>query len=140
MEKQFLTPNTDFKIVKINEGGIKLKCQIQIIKTFLQVSIFFENILKYEGSISLPKIQNQIYAFTTYNINDIFEEINLLNSQNFYLIKEAEDYILKIEFIILRRKLSLYINLNDNKNINLNKDDLIKTITELKEIIYTKDD
>jgi len=140
MEKQFLTPNTDFKIVEINEGGIKQKCQIQIIKTFLQVSIFSENILKYEGSISLPKIQNQIYAFTTYSINDIFEEINLLNSQNFNLIKEAEEYKLKIEFIILRRKLNLYIKLNDNKNIDLNKDDLIKTITELKEIIHTKDE
>ena len=34
----------------------------------------------------------------------------------------------------------MFINLNDDKNMNLNKDDLISTITELKQIIQTKDE
>ena len=34
----------------------------------------------------------------------------------------------------------MFINLNDDKNMNLNKDDLISTITELKQIIKTKDE
>ena len=140
MEKTILTPNTDIKIVEINEEGSKQKCKLQIIKTFLQVSIFSGDILKYEGSISLPKIQSQIYHFTTYNINEIFEEINLLESQNFSIIKEAELYKLKLEFIILRRKFYLYINLNDNKSLNLSQNELTSTITELKEIIQSKDE
>ena len=41
---------------------------------------------------------------------------------------------------ILRKKINLFINLNDDKNMNLNKDDLISTITELKQIIKTKDE
>ena len=140
MEKDILTPNSDIKQVEINEEGNKLKCKIQPIKTFILVSIYSGEVLKYEGSISLPKIQSQIYHFTTYNINEIYEEINLLDSKNFCLIKEAIEYKLKIEFIILRKKFYLYINLNDNKALNLNHDDLIGTITELKEIIKTKDE
>ena len=142
MEKSILTPSTstNIKTVEIIEEGNKHKCQIQAIKAFIQVSIFSGNALKYEGSISLPKIQNQIYAFTTYSINEIFEEINLLDSQNFNLIKEEEKYKLKIEFTVLRKKINMFINLNDDKNMNLNKDDLISTITELKEIIQTKDE
>ena len=142
MEKAILTPSasTNIKTVEIIEEGNKHKCQIQAIKAFIQVSIFSGNALKYEGSISLPKIQNQIYAFTTYSINEIFEEINLLDTQNFNLIKEEEKYKLKIEFTILRKKINLFINLNDDKNMNLNKDDLISTITELKQIIKIKDE
>ncbi len=142
MEKAILTPSasTNIKTVEIIEEGNKHKCQIQAIKAFIQVSIFSGNALKYEGSISLPKIQNQIYAFTTYSINEIFEEINLLDSQNFNLIKEEEEYKLKIEFTAFRKKINMFINLNDDKNMNLNKYDLISTITELKEIIQTKDE
>ena len=139
MEKDILTPNSDIKQVEINEEGNKLKCKIQPIKTFILVSIYSGEVLKYEGSISLPKIQSQIYHFTTYNINEIYEEINL-DSKNFCLIKEAIEYKLKIEFIILWKKFYLYINLNDSKNLNLNHIDLIDTITELKEIIKTKDE
>ena len=101
MEKHILAPNSYIKQIGINEEGNKLKCKIQIIKASIQVSIFSGDILKYEGSISLPNIQNQIYHFTTYKISEIFEEINLLDSKNFNLVKEAEEYKLKIEFIIL---------------------------------------
>ena len=63
-----------------------------------------------------------------------------MDSQNFNLIKEEEKYKLKIEFTVLRKKINMFINLNDDKNMNLNKDDLISTITELKQIIKTKDE
>ena len=95
------------------------------------------NILKYEGNITINKIQNQIGAFNDYNINEIFEEINILNNNKFKLIKENNNkYKLKIEFIILRRKKYLYINLyNEN-----DKENYIKYISELKEIIKMKDE
>ena len=37
--------------------------------------------------------------FTTCGVGEIFEEINLLDTQNFNLIKEEEKCKLKIEFI-----------------------------------------
>jgi len=101
-------------------------CKIQIIKRILNISLYINNNkLKYEGNITINKIQNQIGAFNDYNINEIFEEINILNNNNFILIKENNNkYKLKIEFIILRRKKNLYINLyNDN-----NKENYIKYI------------
>ena len=140
MEKVILTPNKFLKVLELNEGENKFKCQIQIIKNFLQVSMFTRNILKHEGNISLYKIRNQICAFTNYNINDIFEEIILLHYDNFSLTKEANKYQLKIEFTVFRRKENLLIDLDEYQKNILNKEDLINTITELKEIIRTKDE
>ena len=76
-------------------------------------------------NITLNIIKNEIETFNDYNIKQIFEEINILNSNNFKLIKENNNnkYKLKIFFIILRRKKYLYINLYNN---NIDKDNLIK--------------
>jgi len=112
--------------------------RILLVEVIYYISLYInDNILKYEGNITINKIQNQIGTFNDYNINEIFEEINILNNNNFKLIKENNNkYKLKIEFIILRRKKYLYINLyNDN-----NKEDYIKYISELKEIIKMKDE
>ena len=133
MEQSKLAQNIFIKSVEIENEGNKFICKIQIINQILNISIY-NNILKYEGNITLNKIQNQFGAFNDYNINEIFEEINILNNNNFMLIKENDNkYKLTIEFIILRRKKYLYINLyNNNDN---NKEDYIKYISELKEII-----
>ena len=127
------TPNIDIKTIKIKDGENEYKCQIQIIKNYIQVNLYLEDKLKHEGNILLSKIQNQIYTFIDYNINEIYEEINILNNNNFKLIKELNKYKLKIEFNILKRKKYLIINLDENENIE--KNDLIKNISELKEII-----
>ena len=137
MEESKLTENILIKSIEIENEGNKYICKIQIIKQILNISLY-NNILKYEGNITLNKIQNQIGAFNDYNINEIFEEINILNNNNFKLIKENNNkYKLKIKFIILRRKKYLYINLYNNNNID--KNELIKYISKLKEIIKIKD-
>ena len=89
MEEICHTPNINIKTLELNEGGNNYKCQIQITKDFLQVSLFIGDILKQEGTIHLSKIQNHILAFGDYNINEIFEEINLLNKESFNIIKEG---------------------------------------------------
>ena len=132
------TPNMDIKLIQVKEGETEYKCQIQIIKHFLQITLYFQDILKFEGNISLPKIQNQIITFEEYDINEIFEEINSLNSDDFKLEKKSNKFQLRIEFNILKRKKYLLINLNENENIE--KNDLLKNISELKEIIKTKDE
>jgi len=132
------TLDNSFKIVEFENEGNKYICKIQVINHFIHISVYLSNTLKFEGCISLPKIQNQIVAFFYYNINEIFEEINLLDSNNFSLIKENNENKLQIKFIILRRKQYLYINLDEN--MNLIDNDLIKQISELKEIIKMKDE
>ena len=132
--------NLSLKSIKIENEGNKYICKVQIIKGILNISLYIKNnILKYEGNITLNKIQNQIGTFNDYNINEIFEEIKILNKNNFKIIKEKEnEYKLRIKFIILRRKKHLYINLyNNNKDID--KNELIKYISKLKEIIKIKD-
>ena len=140
MEDNHSTPNTGLKTVQIIEGQNTYKCQIQTIQDFLQVSLFIGDNLKQEGNIHITKIQNQILAFGDYNINEIFEEINVLSKESFSIIKEANKDKIKIEFIILWKKKYLYIDLIKVENININNNDLIKTITELKEIIKSKDE
>ena len=141
MEAPIATPDSLLKIKKISleKEGKTYICKIQIIKEFLEVSIFLENLLKYEGEISLFKIQNQIGTFIDYNINEIFEEIYLLELNNFSLIKESNKFNLKIEFNILRKKMYLSIDLLDIETNNLKKDDLISYISELKENIRIKE-
>ena len=108
------------KLVEIQHEGIKYICKIKIIEEdLINISIYLDNKLKYRGNIFLEKIQSQIKAFFDYNISAIFEEINQLNNNHFSIIKRNNKYILKIKFIILRRKLYLYINLNGNINDNL---------------------
>ena len=140
MKDNFSTPNLSIKTVEINDGGNNYKCQIQTIKDFIQLSLFMEPNLKQEGIIHITNIQSQIVAFINYKINEIFEEINLLNKECFSLIKEGNKYSLKIEFKVFRKKQYLKIDLFPKDNININQEDLYKTIAELKEIIKSKDE
>ena len=130
--------DTLIKSIEIENEGNKYKCNFQIIKEIIYISIYINNNV-YEGNISLNKIKNQIETFNDYNVNEIFEEIKILNKNNYKLIKEDNNkYKLKIKFIILRRKKYLYINLyNNNKDID--KNELIKYISKLKEIIKIKE-
>ena len=98
--------NISLKSIEIENEGNKYTCKIHLINEILNISLYLNNnILKYEGNITLNKIQNQIGAFNDYNINEIFEEINILNNNNFKIIKEKNnEYKLRIKFIILRRK------------------------------------
>ena len=126
------------KSIEIENEGNKYICNIQIIKEILNISININNNI-YKGNITLNKIQNQIGALNDYNINKIIEEIKILNNNNFKIIKEKNnEYKLRIKFIILRRKKYLYINLYNNNNID--KNDLIKYILKLKEIIKNKNE
>ena len=69
------------KSIKIENEGNKYICNIQIIKEILNISININNNI-YEGNITLNKIKNEIETFNDYNINEIFEEINILNNIN----------------------------------------------------------
>jgi len=107
------------KSIEIKYEGRIFICKIEIKDLELfNINIYLDNKLKYKGNICLEKIQIQIKTFLDYSINEIYEEINKLNNNNFIIIKENNQYKLKIEFIILRRNKYLYINLNENINNN----------------------
>ena len=139
MEEACSSPNTGLKTVEINESGTRYKCQILTIKDFIQVSLFINDNMEQAGRIHVSKIQNEIDAFMRYNINEIFDEINLLQTESFSMIKKEDKYILKIEFVISRKKKYLEIELAPF-NKDLDKNDLIQTITELKQQMKTKDE
>ena len=140
MEAPCITPETFLKSIEINLDGKKYICQIEIIDEFIQANLILDKKLKYKGNIFLEKIQFQIKAFFDYNIYEIFEEIKQLKSDNFSIIKEYNKYKLKIEFIILRKKRNIIIDLNKNrKEEEINYEKIIKEkdsiILELKETI-----
>ncbi len=138
MEAPIPTPNLFFKNIEIELNGKKFICKIQTIKEFLSINLNLDNSLKYEGSIHISQIQNQILTFGDYNINEIFEEINLLDNDCFSLIKEEDRYILKIKFIIFRKEKYLKIDLKENKDINISKDELIYELKEKIKILEEK--
>ena len=82
-----------FKIIKIENEGKQFIFKFQVIEESIHVSIFLLNSLKYKGSITLNSIKIQIIAFTDNNINEVLKEINLLDLDNFLIIKENDKYI-----------------------------------------------
>ena len=139
------TENLDIKEIEINEGENKYIIQIQKIKENIHATIVDNNKIKYKG---FKNISNILYKLGIYNfdIDDIFDEINILNKEKFNLIKELDKHQLKIEFKILNKKRYIYIDLNekeignDNEIENINNDnDYIKKINELERIIKIKD-
>ena len=107
--------------------------------------------MKYKGNIHLEKIKKQIYVFSGYYINEIYDEITKYNLYNFSIIKVNDKYKLKIKLIILNIEKYLLIELIENKDTNLTNNDIInyyeniikekdKTISELREIITFKDE
>ncbi len=139
------------KTIKMDNVGKKYTFKFQVIEESIHVSIFLLNSLKYNGSISLDIIKEQI-SFLDCNINEVLKEINLLDLDNFSIIKENDKYKLKIKFIVFSKEKYLIINLEENKDsTNISNNDLISyyeniikekdnTISELKEIIKFKDE
>ena len=146
METPFIEPKSSLKSIEIKKEGNKYNCKIEIIEQLIQTNIFLSDKLKFKGNIFLEKIQSQIKAFFDYNLNEIFEEINQLNSNNFSIIKENYKYKLKIDFMILRKKRSIIIDLNENKenekkeNENKENDNIMNDIiNNYENIIKEKD-
>ena len=133
-DKQVSNSNTSIKEVELRDGEKELRCEIQIIDKYFQVSIFgSDNTLLHQGDIHVNRIRAQVYAFTDVRIGEIFDEINKLGNDKFNFNNEQKT--LQIEFSILDKKKYLNICLKDN----LDNNDFIRTIKELKEQIKEKD-
>ena len=122
---------SSLKSLQIEIEGQKYICKIQIVDELIQSNLYLENKLMYRGNIFLEKIQYQIKTFFDYNINEIFDEIKQLNDDNFSIIKENNNYKLKIEFSILRKKSNLIIDLNENIEIINSYEKIIKEKDEI---------
>ena len=126
--------NVSIKEVELRDGENVLRCEIQVIGKFFQASIYdSNNTIKHQGDIHVNRIRSQVYAFTDFRIAEIFEQINLLGNDKFNLLKDQNK--LQIEFTIFDKKKYISIALNENLNIN----DYVRTIKELKEQIKEKD-
>lgn len=103
MEKVNIISEKDNLNVELIENKYKYNFDIQ--KNFLQISLYFNNELKYVGCISLFNIKKQIYAFFDYDINEIYDEIDKLSKDKFKISKNDDNkYKLLIEFVILSKK------------------------------------
>ena len=83
------TENLDIKEIEINEGENKYIIQIQKIKENIHATIVDNNKIKYKG---FKNISNILYKLGIYNfdIDDIFDEINILNKEKFNIIKDLD--------------------------------------------------
>ena len=152
MEAPTPTPTQFVKTIKIKDEDKKVNCKMQIIEDSIEFKIFTDNSLLYKGILLLEEIQTQINILIHYTIKEIFQQINLLDSSNFSIIKEKHETKLKILlFIILGKEFNLLIDLKENKNKNITNDELVnyyeniikqkdEMILELKEIIRFKDE
>ena len=151
MENPASKQDSCFKNIQIESNKKNNILKIQVAENLIEIVIFVDNRSVYKGNISKENISNQIIIFTKYNIDEIFEEISFLESNCFNIVKEHEKYKLKIKFKILRKDEFLVIDLEENKNINLQNNDLINyydniikqkddIIFELNQIIRKKDE
>ena len=151
MENPASKQDSCFKNIQIESNKKNNILKIQVAENLIEIVIFVDNRSVYKGNISKENISNQIITFTKYNIDEIFEEISFLESNCFNIVKEHEKYKLKIKFKILRKDEFLVIDLEENKNINLQNNDLINyydniikqkddIIFELNQIIRKKDE
>ena len=99
----------------------------------------------------MDQIIIQIKVFFELNINEIFEEIDSLDSSSFSISKNSDKYILKIKLEVFRKEKYLLIDLEENKNMKLTNRDIInyyeniikskdRMILKLNEIIENKDE
>ena len=151
MEAPSAIQNAFIKTLAIEKEGKKFILKIQIFGNLIEAIIFSDNLSIYKGNINLEKLETQISLFSDFNLNEIYEEIKSFDSSNFSVIKESQKYKLKIKFIFFKKEKYLFIDLEENKNINLTNSDLVNyydniikqkddIISELKGIIRLKDE
>ena len=151
MEAPTSIPCNLMRIVQIeNEGNIYI-CKLQVADNSIESNIFLADSSIFKGSINLDQIITQIKNLVDFNINEIFEEIDSLDSSSFSISKDSDKYLLKIKLKIFKKEKNLLIDLEENKNINLTNRDIInyyeniikskdRMIFKLNEIIKNKDE
>ena len=82
---------------------------------------------KYNGSINLKDVYEQISALKGYSMEEIFSVMEDISKEKFNLIKESDKLKLDIAFPILKKEKHLLINL---KEVIETSSDIIKRLME----------
>lgn len=116
----------------------------------INLGINENGLLKFNGTITLKDIYQQIAAFDEYTMEEVFAVLKDLPDDKFAIIKESDKYKFDIICKVIKKEKHLFINLNpviESKNdliqrlININKinegriNTLQKEINELKNLI-----
>ena len=109
MEAPTSIPSNSMRIIQIeNEGNIYI-CKLHVANNSIEVNIFLADSSIFKGSINLDQITNQIRNLVDLNINEIFEEIDSLDSSSFSISKDSDKYILKIKIKVFKKEKNLLI-------------------------------
>ena len=145
--------------IEIEFNSYKFNIEIKIESNYLNFFIISNNFKNFQGSLSLEEIISQISLFEDYNIQETYEILKELKSENFILNENSGKYKLNIKINILKKEKILQVELiefektkdqiiselqnikseNSSKLTNL-KDKYLKLIKECEELLQKKKD
>ena len=86
--------------IEIEFNSYKFNIEIKIEANCINFFILSNNFKNFQGSLSLEEIISQISLFEDYNIQEIYEILNELNSEKFILNEYSGKYQLNIKINI----------------------------------------
>ena len=94
----------------------------------INIELSQDLILKYNGTISIKDICDQIRAFSGYSMEEIFSAMKDISQEKFNLIKKSDKLELDIAFKVMKKEKHLFIKLNE---VHETKADIIKHLMEI---------
>ena len=115
--------------IEIEFNSYKFNIEIKIEANCINFFILSNNFKNFQGSLSLEEIISQISLFEDYNIQEIYEILNELNSEKFILNEYSGKYQLNIKINILKKEKILKVELVEFEKT---KDQLISDLQNIK--------
>ena len=145
--------------IDVEFNSYKFNIEIKIESNYINFFILSNNYKNFKGCLSLEEIISQISLFEDYNIQETYEILKELKSENFILNENSGKYKLNIKINILKKEKILQVELiefektkdqiiselqnikseNSSKLTNL-KDKYLKLIKECEELLQKKKD
>ena len=112
-------PQISFQESSLFFKGKKFKLEKKVEDDLIKIYLASEDFKNFKGSISLKEIVSQIPIFEDYNIQEVFDIIDELKSENYSLIEEKGKFLLIIIFKVLKKEKKLKICLSEFKKTKM---------------------
>lgn len=118
--------------IEIEFNSYKFNIEIKIEANCINFFILSNNFKNFQGCLSLEEIISQISLFEDYNIQEIYEILNELNSEKFILNEYSGKYQLNIKINILKKEKILKVELVEFEKKEKTKEQLISDLQNIK--------